>query len=121
MASINIGLADVLLISPMIVLFLFSLVPITIKVLRGNREQNPVATLIEALIGLIITAGLVIVFCGEASGAPTAFDGQLIFDGLTMWMSLICVLTGAGSIVMMYENPATKGPQFSELIFPSGV
>jgi NADH-quinone oxidoreductase subunit N len=117
MASINIGLADVLLISPMIALFLFSLIPITIKILRGNREQNPVATLTEALIGLFLTAGLVIVFCGEASGAPTAFDGQLIFDGLTMWMSLICVGIGAGSLVMMYENPATRGPQFSELIF----
>ena len=118
MASVNIGLADVLLISPMIALFVFSLIPITIKIFRGNREQNPVATLIEALIGIILTAGLIILFGGEShTGAPTAFDGQLIFDGLTMWMSLITVVIGAGSIVMMYENPATKGEQFSELIF----
>lgn len=118
MASINIGLADVLLISPLIALFVFSLLPITIKVLRGNREQTPSATLIEALIGLILTLGLTIVFGGEAhTGAPTAFDGQLLFDGLTTWMSIITVIIGAGAIVMMYENPATRGEQFSELVF----
>lgn len=118
MANINIGLADILLTSPMIALFLFSLVPIAIKVLRGNREQLPVATLIEAMIGIIVTTGLIIVFGGDTpTGAPMAFDRQLIFDGLTTWMSLIAVTIGAGAIVLMYENPATRGEQFSELIF----
>lgn len=118
MNSINIGLTDVLLISPLIALFLFSLVPLSIKVLRGNREQNPVATLIEVLIGLILTAGLLVMFNGQtSSGSPTAFNGQLIFDGLTLWMGLIVIAAGAGAMVMMYENPSTRGAQFSELIF----
>lgn len=115
---ITVGLADILLISPMIALFVFSLIPLTIKVLRGNREQNPVATIIEALIGLILTAGLVMVFGGQtAAGAPTAFNGQLLFDGLTQWMSVIAVVITGGAMVMMYENPATRGNQFSELLF----
>ncbi|AGH96811.1 NADH-quinone oxidoreductase subunit N [Pseudobdellovibrio exovorus] len=122
MSSINnivtVGLSDVLLISPMIVLFLFSLLPIAIKVLRGNREQNPVATIIEALIGLTLTAGLLMVFGGEgASGAPTAFNGQLIFDGLTQWLGVVAVVIAGGAMVMMYENPSTRGKQFSELLF----
>lgn len=115
---ITVGLADILLISPMIALFVFSLIPLTIKVLRGNREQNPVATIIEALIGLILTAGLVMVFGGQtAAGAPTAFNGQLLFDGLTQWMSVIAVVITGGAMVMMYENPSTRGNQFSELLF----
>jgi NADH-quinone oxidoreductase subunit N len=116
--NINIGLSDILLISPMIALFIFSLIPLTIKVLRGNREQNPAASIIEVLIGLTVTAGLLIVFAGQTkSGGPVAFNGQLIFDGLTQWMGLIAVVIGAGSIVMMFENPATRGEQFSELLF----
>jgi NADH-quinone oxidoreductase subunit N len=116
--NINIGLTDILLTSPMIALFLFSLVPITIKTLRGNREQIPAATLIESLIGLFVTAGLVVLFGGVVGDtAPTAFNGQLIFDGLTTWMSLIAIVIGAAAVVLMHENPSTKGDQFSELIF----
>jgi NADH-quinone oxidoreductase subunit N len=118
MSTVNIGISDLLLTSPMLVLFLFSLVPIAIKVLRGNVEQVHLATVIEVLIGLLVTAGLVIIFGGEAhQGPPMAFGGQLIFDGLTTWMSLIAILITAGSIVLMYENPSTRGPQFSELVF----
>ena len=47
--NITLGLSDVLLISPLIALFVFSLIPITIKVLRGNVEQSAAATVIEAL------------------------------------------------------------------------
>ncbi len=108
------GLTDVLLISPLIALFIFSLIPITIKVLRGNVEQSPAATTIEALIGLTLAAGLLIVFGGSEK---TAFSGQLVFDGLTQWMGLIAVAAAAGGLILMYENPATRGSQFSELVF----
>jgi NADH-quinone oxidoreductase subunit N len=112
--NITIGLADILLISPLIALFVFSLIPLTIKVLRGNVEQSPAATIIEALIGLTLTAGLLIVFGGSGK---TAFNGQLVFDGLTQWMGLIAVISAGGALIMMYENPATRGKQFSEIIF----
>src|SRR3989344_4984796 len=112
--NIAIGLSDILLISPIIALFLFSLIPITIKVLRGNKEQLPSATIVEALIGLALTAGLLIVFGGSGK---TAFNGQLVFDGLTQWMGLIAVGAAAGGLILMYENPATRGNQLSELIF----
>ena len=116
--TINIGITDILLISPMIILFLFSLIPLTIKVLRGNKEQNPVASIIEVLIGLTLTAGLLVIFGGEnSSGAPTAFNGQLIFDGLTQWIGVVAVTIAGACMVMMYENPSTKGNQFSELLF----
>ena len=110
----NTMLVDILLVSPMIVLFLFSIIPLTIKVSRGNVEQSPTVTIIIALIGLFLTAGLLIVFGGSGK---TAFNGQLVFDGLTQWMGIIAVVAAGGSMVLMYENPATRGQQFSELIF----
>lgn len=112
--TINIGLADILLVSPMIALFLASLIPLTVKVLRGNREQSPIITLSQALIGIVVSIGLLMVFGGAGK---TAFNNGLIFDGVTQWMGAIALLAAGVSMIMMYENPATKGKQFSELIF----
>lgn len=108
------GLTDVLLISPMIALFLFSLIPLTIKVLRGNKEQNPAATVIISLIGLSLAAGLLVVFGGSDK---VVFNNQLLFDGLTMWTGLIAIIAAAAGLIMMYENPSTRGKQFSEINF----
>jgi len=111
----NITLNDLILISPMIALFLVSLIPITLKVLRGNREQNPLSTLIQGLIGLVIAAVLLGIFAGP--NGSTAFSQSLVFDGITQWMGIISLMAAAGSLVLMYENPATKGNQFSEMVF----
>ncbi|MGZ3802645.1 MAG: NADH-quinone oxidoreductase subunit N [Pseudobdellovibrionaceae bacterium] len=111
----NINLNDLILISPMIALFLTSLIPITLKVLRGNREQNALSTLIQGLIGLIISAVLLGIFSGP--GGATAFNNSLLFDGITQWMGIIALISAAGSLILMYENPATKGNQFSEVVF----
>jgi NADH-quinone oxidoreductase subunit N len=112
--NISIGLADLLLISPIIVLFLFSLVPLISKVTAGNVEQNPTTTLITALMGLGIAAGLLILFGGSDQ---TIFNRQLLFDGLTQWAGLIAIVSAAAGLIMMYENPSTHKEQFSELIF----
>lgn len=112
--NINIGLSDILLISPMIALFLVSLVPITTKVLRGNREQAPMATLAQGLIGIVIAIVLMTVFGGAGK---TAFVNSLIFDGVTQWMGVIALASAGVAMIMMYENPATTGKQFSELMF----
>lgn len=112
--ELSVGLTDILLISPMIVLFLFSLLPITIKVLRGNVEQSPAATVIISLIGLALAAGLLVVFGGSDK---VVFNNQLLFDGLTKWTGLIAIIAAAGALILMYENPATRGSQFSEINF----
>lgn len=112
--NVTIGLADLLLISPIIVLFLFSLVPLITKVTNNNQEQKPAATLITALMGLGISAGLLILFGGSDQ---TIFNGQLLFDGLTKWAGLIAIISAAAGLVMMYENPSTHYEQFSEIVF----
>ncbi|MGE0634377.1 MAG: NADH-quinone oxidoreductase subunit N [Pseudobdellovibrionaceae bacterium] len=112
--TIDIGLSDILLISPMIVMFLASLIPIFIKVMRGNVEQPAFATLVQCLGGIATAAGLLIVFSGESK---LAFYQALIFDGLTMTMGFVALMAAAGACILLYENEATKGRQFSELMF----
>jgi NADH-quinone oxidoreductase subunit N len=110
--TVNMG--DLLLITPMIALFIASLIPLTMKVLKGNVEQLPIATLAQALLGIVAAAGLLIVFGGSGK---TAFNDSLIFDGITLWTGLIALCAAAGALILMYENPATRGVQFSELVF----
>lgn len=112
--NISIGLADILLVSPMIALFLASIIPITVKIFRGNVEQPPVATLIQGLGGVLVAFVLLLVVSG--SGA-TAFSNALVFDGVTTWIGAVALAAAAGAIVLMYDNPSTTGDQFSELIF----
>jgi NADH-quinone oxidoreductase subunit N len=112
--NLVIGQNDLLLVSSMIVLFLVSLVPITVKILRRNREQNPLATLTQGLIGIIAAIALLVVF---SQSGRTAFNEGLLFDGITLWMGSIALVACGAAMAMMYENPATKGRQFSELIF----
>jgi NADH-quinone oxidoreductase subunit N len=108
------NLGDIILVAPMIALFIASLIPITIKVLKGNKEQKPIATLTQALLGIVVAAGFLIVFGGSGR---TAFNDTLIFDGIMQWAGLISLAAAAGSLILMYENPATRGVQFSELVF----
>jgi NADH-quinone oxidoreductase subunit N len=118
--NVTVGLADILLISPLIALFVFSLIPLTGKVLAGNKEQNPAANLIVALIGLILAGGLMLIFHdfnNQEQVGRTVFNGQLIFDGLTQWAGMIALISAAGGLVLLYENPSTNLGQFSEIVF----
>jgi NADH-quinone oxidoreductase subunit N len=112
--NIQIGLADVLLISPMLALFLASLIPITIKVLKGNVEQAPFATLVQGLGGILAATVLLMMVAGSGS---TAFADALVLDGLTKWMGFVALAGAAGAVLLMYDNPSTNGDQFSELMF----
>ncbi len=114
--KMDVSWKDITLAMPMVAIFLTSLIPITIKVLRGNREQNPLATLIQGLSGLLIALGLLVVVGTIADGA-SAFNNALLFDPITQWIGAVAIISAGASLVMMYENPATKGEQFSELTF----
>jgi len=114
-----IGLADILIVSPFIALFLASLIPVTVKVLRGNVEQPAVATLTQGLggfLGACILLLTVFVLIGKRD-SPTAFADVLVLDGLTLCVGLLSLLVGAGALLLMHDNPSTFGNQFSELVF----
>ncbi len=117
--NINLSLADILAVSPLIVLFLASLIPITHKVLIRNVEPNPTAILWEGISGMLAAAIMVLTVYLLVSDQPnnTAFSGALIMDGKTIVVSILSLLLGCVSLMLMYDNPATKGDQFAELTF----
>lgn len=112
--EINTGISDLVLVSPMIALFIASIIPIAIKVLKGNVEQSPAAVLGQSLGGILVSLVLLLIVSGSGG---TAFDGALVFDGVTTWMGAMALISSAGALMMMKDNPSTRGAQFSELCF----
>ena len=117
--NIVITMRDLFSVSPLIALFLASLIPITVKVLNGNEEQNPAGTLWQGIGGLLAAAILlmtvyILVYDQEMK---TAFGGALIMDGKTVAVGILTLLVGCVSLFLMYDNPSTRGEQFSELVF----
>lgn len=105
---------DILLVSPAIALFLASIMPLAIKVLRGNKESNTMATIMYGLVGIITATGLTIANYGIDR---TAFFGALKFDGLSSWIQLSVLLVAAVTLVLSRDNPATNNKLFSEYVF----
>lgn len=106
---------DILLISPLIALFIFSLLPVSIKTFfNHNKEPRQTLSLSYGIMGLVTSLGLLTAFSGAGK---MAFNGMLIFDGLTFWVSLIALFSAMVSLFLMHENPSTMGRQFAELVF----
>ncbi len=110
----TVGFKDIVLISPMLVLFLTSLVPIGIKALRSNVEPSALSSLIQGLIGILASAVLLLVVSGTGA---SAFSEVIVLDGLSRWMGIIALLAAGFSLLLMHDNKATNGDQFAELVF----
>lgn len=110
----NFTLADVLLLMPAIMLFLFSLVPLTLKVLRGNQEPNSFATMIYGLAGTIAAGGWLI---GLGRAERVAFSGSLVFDGIAVVMGMVVIFVTAFALIYSRENFATNNKHYSEFVF----
>jgi NADH-quinone oxidoreductase subunit N len=106
---------DLVAVAPLIALFAISLIPLMIKVLRGNREPRPFFTLIYGFIGLVVATGLTLVLSGTES--RTAFSDAIVIDGITVWASCLVYLISAVGLMLAYDNVSTRGRQFSEFCF----
>ncbi len=113
---------DISLIAPLIVLFLFSIVPITVKVMRGNREIPYFASIIWAFLGLLGASGLTFSWVNSTlrlSGKPyiLGFSNMIIIDGMGIWLSYLIYFLAGVALLMAYDHVTTRGKQFSELLF----
>ena len=105
--SMNIGWIDFLLVSPILALVLGSIIPLAIKVLRGNEEQNAFATLLYGYMGLIVAAGLMIAGYGMKQ---TAFNGAVVFDGISSVAGLIILLMTGIALTFARRQLCDKHP-----------
>lgn len=112
--EIQFGLIDFYLVAPALALFVFSCVPLLIKVLRGNVEQNPFATLVYGYVGLVTAAGL---FAPTVGTERTAFEGALVFDGISSFATAIILFVTGVALTFARDSRSTNPRQFTEMIF----
>src|SRR3954469_6243014 len=103
--QLSVGWIDFLLIAPALALFAASVVPIAIKVLRGNEEQNSFATLTYTYMGLVVAAGFMIATSGLRQ---TAFEGALVFDGISSISGIVVLLMTAIALTLSRDNFSTN-------------
>ncbi len=113
--------ADLIVISPLVVLFIASLVPISIKAFRG-REMTPFISLIWSIVGVVSAAGLNISLVSgywklSSMNFLTAFSGGLIVDGISVWSAYVLYIIAGFVLMQLYESASTRDHQFSEHIF----
>lgn len=113
------SLADVILVTPLVVLLLGSMAPLALKVGLSNKEPNNfiplaqgVGAILSALILLITAYGLT-----QNRENPFAFNQMIAIDGLSIVAGCTVLVAGLFALFLMKENPTTQGNQFAELVF----
>lgn len=114
--SVSFSWGDVVLLSPVIALFVSSLLPLLIKIFWGNREPNSFATLCYGLTGVIAAGGLILAV-GNTQRPVYAFEGALVFDGLSLLVGILIISLTGLALIYSRENLATNNKQFSEYVF----
>jgi NADH-quinone oxidoreductase subunit N len=104
---------DVVKVSPALFLLFASLIPITAKVFNKNREQLPILTLSQGMIGIV----LALIVVSKTTLGTTAFAGAVVVDGLSYWVNIIALILGGLTLFLSYGNSSTKSGQFSEHTF----
>lgn len=115
--DIQFNIAEIFIISPLIALFLASIIPLTIKVLRGNKELNPLAVVGYATAGLISAFILTLAIYSSNLEPVSLFRNALVMDGVSVFAALITIITTFFTLLYAKESFSTLGSQFSEFVF----
>ncbi len=116
-AANSLQLQDFICIAPIILIFISSLLPITVKVLRNNSETDSLVALSLSMLGVLGAVGAAGVFLTEQKEPYYAFSRALIFDGVSMLAAVSIAIITIFAAVVARENKATNGSQFSEFLF----
>ena len=112
--QISFGWVDLLVASPAIALFVGSLVPVLIKALSGNKEPNAFVPYGIAMVSCF--SALALLF-GNWGIQGEFFSKAIVFDSLSMIVSMLILLATLVGLTLLKENPSTQKLQFSEIVF----
>lgn len=118
----NFNVSDLIVVSPLICIFIASIIPITVKAFNDGQEMNPFTALMYSIFGLIGAAGLTLSAVKgywQISGLNfvEAFSKAIIIDGITVWSSYIIFIVVGFCLFLVYDSKATRDRQFSEHLF----
>lgn len=106
-------LKDIFLISPLIVLFVTSLIPLGIKLIRGNRELHFLPMLFCVFTGILMSISLLLI----PDFSHLAFDRTIIVDKLSRFVGVLVLFLTGGSLFLLVENKTLVEKFLSETVF----
>ena len=107
-------MSDLLVITPLAVLFVFGLVPIAVKVVTKS-EPSSRTTLLYVLSGFVCAFALQVT--NFSGGTAEYFSGRLIMDGFSHFMIIVVLLGASLSLTLAKESREIYKDQFSEFAF----
>ncbi len=112
-------MSDILFSSPLWTLFLFSLFPITYKVLRKNKEPSSLIVTLSILLGNLISIALLFIYSSALSKIQSVplFSTHLLFDFMTFWGTVFLLSTSLCITLMNLFHPQVDKNKFSEILF----
>ncbi len=106
---------DLLLASPLCALFLFSLLPLSLKLLRKQKEPSAFISAGFALSGIFTALFLLFLIWPEEG--KTFFSGALFFGSSQALAGVFLLLAGAVTLLMSLQHPQVDKDKFSEMLF----
>lgn len=106
---------DLLLSSPLWTLFLFSLIPLSVKVLNKNKEVSVFLSSGFLLTGIF--SSLFLLFYFWPSGEESLFYSALVFNEFRALASFVLLLIGVFVVFMSIQHPQVDKDHFSEMLF----
>ena len=107
---------SLILSSPLWSLFLFSLIPLSLKVLNKNKEYSPFVSAAFIVGGLFVSLFLLF-FNWPEGGSETLFSSALVFNQTRAFASFLLLLTGIFVVIMSIQHPQVDKDRFSEILF----
>ena len=120
----NASIADLIAVTPMWLLFLTSLMPLSLKLLNSNQEPWSWLSTSCALIGATGVLSFVAQLLGSGTEARYLFGQTLVLDPLAAWASLLVAICLIAGVLLAHEHDSTRpldasppALQFSEHLF----
>ena len=109
---------DFLISSPLWSVFLFSLFPITGKLINKNKELSIFVSSLITVFGLCVSMSLLLFVWPESSkDSLDLFSSTLVFDDLVAWGTLGLQVIGMVVVIMSVSHPQVHFEKFSEIVF----
>jgi NADH-quinone oxidoreductase subunit N len=113
--ELGIYLQDLSLTIPLIVLFVLSLLPVTVKIFSGNVEQKQLFTFLQAAFAVILTGVLIVL--RNTTEVVYAFNNTIVFSPYIKLTTIILVLSTLFTLFLGYRSPSIPKNQYSEHVF----
>ena len=107
------SIVDVTLVIPLIILFLTSILPLTIKIINQNTEQKFGFTTVQSVLGILLS----LYFWIYAGSGSSGFSEKIIIDNLAYISVIFVFIITVATLIISNKSLDVLGNKFSEHVF----